>query len=189
MYLLNSSSLIRCNKSSGHCVPQSSISISNSWPYYLYHLQYAHFMISDLAYTRRDFYASNKLRFRPTCLLSGLSATSLHIRGFYYLVNTLTNEVNICTREKSLLHSAKFLLLPPPRILKSDTPHNSTSEQVGRRLTTWIINSSISVNTPLYIRTSEKAIYYKLMMLLILCRLIEKVDYKGRFKILIKKVD
>ncbi len=35
------------------------------------------------------------------CLPLGLSATSLYIRGFRYLVNVLTDKIDIRTKEKS----------------------------------------------------------------------------------------
>ena len=46
-------------------------------------------MIPDLAYTNKDFYASNQVRLRPTCLLLNLCATVLDTKDLYYLVNTL----------------------------------------------------------------------------------------------------
>ena len=47
-------------------------------------------MIIDPIHTSRGINISNQVRSRPMCLLSGLSATGLYIRGFCYLVNTLT---------------------------------------------------------------------------------------------------
>ncbi len=58
-------------------------------------------MILDLAYTNKDLYTSNQVRSRPKCLPSGLSATGLHTRGLRHLVNALTDEANVCTKEKS----------------------------------------------------------------------------------------
>ena len=57
-------------------------------------------MILDLAYFSKNFYISNQVKFKYTYLLLGLIATSLYIRGFYYLVNILMDEINVCTREK-----------------------------------------------------------------------------------------
>ncbi len=48
-------------------------------------------MISDLIYTSRGFLISNQVKFRPTCSLSGLSATGFYIRSFCYLINALTS--------------------------------------------------------------------------------------------------
>ncbi len=47
-------------------------------------------MISDLAYTRKDFFAFNQIRSRSMYLLFGLIATSLYIRDLLYLINVLT---------------------------------------------------------------------------------------------------
>lgn len=60
-------------------------------------------MISDLAYNNRDPYISNQVKSRPTYLLSGLDATSIYTRGFYYLINTWTSiidKVDIYIRKK-----------------------------------------------------------------------------------------
>ena len=58
-------------------------------------------MISNLVYTSKDFCTSNQIRFRSIYLLLGLSAIGLHTRNLCYLVNTLTNKIDIYIREKS----------------------------------------------------------------------------------------
>ena len=57
-------------------------------------------MISNLIKTSKDLYVSNQIRFRLIFLPLDLGTTSLHIRDFYYLVNTLTNKADICIKEK-----------------------------------------------------------------------------------------
>ncbi len=58
-------------------------------------------MIPNLAYNSKDLYiSSNQVRTKPT-YLSGLDATDLYNRGFYYLVNALTVKADICIRKKS----------------------------------------------------------------------------------------
>ena len=47
-------------------------------------------MILDLVYINRDVYIFNQLKFKFVHLTSILSSTSLYIRGFDHLVNTLT---------------------------------------------------------------------------------------------------
>ncbi len=58
-------------------------------------------MIPDLAYTSRDFYTSNQVKFKFTYLSSGLSITDLYIKSFCYLVNILNNKTDVHIREKS----------------------------------------------------------------------------------------
>ena len=58
-------------------------------------------MISDLAYTNRDFYAFNQVKSRPTYLLLGLTAINLHTKSLYHLVCTLINEADVYTKKKS----------------------------------------------------------------------------------------
>ena len=59
-------------------------------------------MIPDLVYTSKNFYDTfNQVRFRFICLLLGLNAIGLNTINFCYIVNTPTNQVNICTKEKS----------------------------------------------------------------------------------------
>ena len=68
-------------------------------------------MISNLAYTSKNLYVSNELKFKPICLLSSLNTISLYTKSFYYLVNTLTYTINtadIYIREKFLLYLASF---------------------------------------------------------------------------------
>ncbi len=48
-------------------------------PIHLYYPQYASFLTSDLAYTRKGFYASNQVKCKPM-YLSGLGATDLHTK-------------------------------------------------------------------------------------------------------------
>ena len=57
-------------------------------------------MILDLAYIRKDLYISNQVKSKPMYLPSGLSTTSLYIRDLYYLINTLTNKADVCTKKK-----------------------------------------------------------------------------------------
>ena len=47
-------------------------------------------MVPNLAYTNKNFYISNQVRFRFMYLFD-LKTISLYIRGFYYLVNVLTS--------------------------------------------------------------------------------------------------
>ncbi len=65
-------------------------------------------MIPDLIYISKDLYAFNQVRSRPTYL----SDPSLYIRqawgplvyipgGLCHLVNALTNEADVCIKEKS----------------------------------------------------------------------------------------
>ena len=46
-------------------------------------------MISDLTYISKSHYTSNQVRSR-SIYLSDLNTTGLYIKGFYYLVDTLT---------------------------------------------------------------------------------------------------
>ncbi len=96
-YLSSSSSLIRCNKPSGHYISQPLISISTLstlsfvlLPIRLYHPQFISFIISDLVFASRVFYTFNQVKFRPTYLLSDLSATGLYTRSFCQLVHAPT---------------------------------------------------------------------------------------------------
>ncbi len=93
-------------------------------------------MILDIAYTNRDLYTSNQVRSRHTYLPSGLSATSLHIKSLYYLVNGLTDEGDIRTREKPLLHLARFLSLPLLRVLENSISYDLINRQSVRKLIT-----------------------------------------------------
>ena len=52
-------------------------------------------MISNLAYTNRDFYTSNQVRSGPKYALSGLTDIVLYTRDFHHLVNTLTSTESI----------------------------------------------------------------------------------------------
>ena len=55
-------------------------------------------MILDLTYISKDFYISNKVRFRLIYLLSSLNMTDLHIRSFCHLVNVfISTEFDIKT--------------------------------------------------------------------------------------------
>ncbi len=51
-------------------------------------------MILDLAYISKDLYAFNQIKSKPM-YLSSLVATSLYIKGFYYLVNILISTKSI----------------------------------------------------------------------------------------------
>ncbi len=104
-------------------------------------------MIPDLAYTSRDIYVSNQVRSKPT-YLSGLGIISLYTRGFCHLVNTLTFTRSIIRtviltkltstlgESLSYVHLAGLLFSPLSGVLKSGTPHDLTSGQSARRLTT-----------------------------------------------------
>lgn len=47
-------------------------------------------MILNLAYTIKDLFTSNQVKFRPIHLLTDFNTTNLDIRGLYYLFDTLT---------------------------------------------------------------------------------------------------
>ncbi len=126
---------------------------------------------------------------RYPLLQSGLNTTSLHIKSYGYLVNTLTDKVNICINEKSELFLAGFLLSSLLKVLENSKYHDLISRQSVKKLTTWIIYSSVGKNTSFYICMSKEAIYHKQVVLPIQCELIEKVDYKSWFKRLIIKID
>ncbi len=53
-------------------------------------------MISDLASTNKNFYASNQVMLRLIYLFLGLSAISQYTRGFYHLFNVLIDKVVVC---------------------------------------------------------------------------------------------
>ena len=99
------------------------------FPIYWYHPQYISFIILNLTYTSKNFYISNQVRFRSVCSPSGLSVTGLHIRDFYYFVNTLTDKIYIYIKEKFELYLARLLSILLLRIFKSTTSHNLTNRQ------------------------------------------------------------
>lgn len=78
------------------------------------------------------------------------------------------NKVDICIRKMSLLHLIRLLSLPSQEMIMSGTSHGLISKQSIKRLTTWIIYSSLDKNTSFYILTSEKVIYLKPVALSIL---------------------
>lgn len=47
-------------------------------------------MISDLAYSSKNLYISNQVKFRPIYSLLGFINTDLYIKNFYYFVNIPT---------------------------------------------------------------------------------------------------
>lgn len=53
--------------------------------------------------------------------LSGLDITDLYTRRFYHLVNALSSQTDIRTREKSQLYLAYFLFLLPLGVFESNT--------------------------------------------------------------------
>ena len=57
-------------------------------------------MILDRVYINKNLYVFNQVRSKPIYLLLGLDAISLHINGFYYLVNILTDQTDIYIRKK-----------------------------------------------------------------------------------------
>ena len=120
--------------------------------------------------------------FRPTYLLSGLAATDLQARDFYYLINTLmsiVDKVYVCIREKSLLRLARLSSILLLGVFKSNTPFNSINRQSWKRLTTRIIRSSKSKNTSSFICMSEEMTYHKLMASPIQYKLIKKIHCVG----------
>ncbi len=58
-------------------------------------------MILDLAYTSKNLYKFNQVRFRSMYSLLGLSATGPHTKILCHLVNALTDKADICTKKKS----------------------------------------------------------------------------------------
>ena len=47
-------------------------------------------MILDLAYTNKDLYASNPVRYKPICFLLSVDITGLYIKNVYHPVKILT---------------------------------------------------------------------------------------------------
>ena len=76
-------------RSFSFCVSQPLISISTSRLHHLYRFLYAFFIIPDLAYINRDFYAYNPVKSRLTYSFSRLDIKSLHIKELCYLINNL----------------------------------------------------------------------------------------------------
>lgn len=139
----------------------------NLWFCHIYHLQYTFFMIFNLVFISKNFYISNQVKSIPIYLWN-LKAISLYIRDFYYLVNILTFiEFIIRTIVLTKLYLSNLLSLLLPIRLKNNIFHNSINEQFARKLTIWIINSSISKNISFYINIFVEAIYHKLVVLLI----------------------
>ena len=58
-------------------------------------------MISDLAYSSKNLYITNQVRFRSTYSLSNLNTTGLYTRDLCYLVNILIDKSNIYKKKKS----------------------------------------------------------------------------------------
>ena len=75
-------------------------------------------MILNLAYTNRNLYIFNQVRFKLIYSLLGLSIIDLYIKDFYYLVNTLINKANVCIKKKFFLYFASFLSLALLKCLK-----------------------------------------------------------------------
>lgn len=80
-------------------------------------------MIFKLIYISKNFYISNKIRFRSINLLLSLNITSLYIRSFYYFVNILNfmnNKIKNCIKEKFQLYLADFISLILSEVFKSN---------------------------------------------------------------------
>lgn len=69
--------------------------------------------------------------------------------------------------ERSLAISNWFLFLILPKILKNDITYNLTNKQSTRKLTTWIVYILLGKNISFYIYIFKKAIYQKLVGLLL----------------------
>ena len=110
----------------------------------------------------RQRFLFNQLRSRLIYWLLSLNTTSLHIEGFYHLVNTMISiELIIRTvalrkptseQKKVFCVSITAFISLLPKMLKNNILHNLMSGSFSKKLTTWIIHSSVArIHLPIYV--------------------------------------